>query len=182
MEQAQITEKTTMTRKIGGVAGAMGVAAGVATAVRRRAVSRGMPSSEHREDPSRWLVVTVNTMKNDAQPFEAQPFESPEPLRAWGDSIEVRTSPAPGGRGTELAVRLRDPDAGTLPNDFPDDLAQQFDGTTPVQKLRSALRRAKQLIETGEVWRASEPGTAEPTALNAPLRAATSASGAEGRL
>jgi hypothetical protein len=177
MEQAQITEKTTIMRKIGGVAGAMGVAAGAAAAVRRRAVSRGMPSSEHREDPSRWLVVTVNTMKDDAQPFEP-----PEPLRAWGDSIDVRTSLAPGGRGTELAVRLRDPDAGALPNDFPDDLAQQLDGTTPVQKLRSALRRAKQLIETGEVLRADEPGTAEPTALNAPLRAATSASGAEGRL
>jgi hypothetical protein len=176
MEQA-VTEKTGITKKIGGVAGAMGVAAGVATAVRRRTISREGPSSHHREDPSRWLVVTVNTSKDSSQSFEA-----PEPLRAWGDAIEVRTSPAPGERGTELAVRLRDPHADTVPRGLPDDLAQELDGTTPVQKLRSALRRAKQLIETGEVLRADEPGTSEPTALNAPLRAATSASGAEGRL
>jgi hypothetical protein len=175
MEQAQTTEKAGITRKIGGVAGVVGVAAGVASAVRRRAVSRGLLSSGHRDDPSRWLVVTVNMMLVDARPFEL-----PEPLRAWGEAIEVRTSPAPGGRGTELAVRLRDPQTDSLPDHLPD--GPDLDGTTPVQKLRSALRRAKQLIETGEVLRADEPGTAEPTALNAPLRAATSASGAEGRL
>lgn len=177
MEQAQTTEKAGITGKIGGVAGVMGVAAGVATVVRRRVVSRALPSSGHREDPSRWLVVTVNTTLE-----EARPFELPEPLRAWGEAIEVRTSAAPGGRGTELAVRLRDPQNDSLPGDFPEDLTRELDGTTPVQKLRSALRRAKQLIETGEVLRADEPGTTEPTALNAPLRAATSASGAEGRL
>jgi hypothetical protein len=177
MEQAQVTERATITRKIGGVAGVMGVAAGVATAVRRRTISRELPSSSHREDPSRWLAVTVNLIQDGGSPFEP-----PEPLRAWGDAIEIRTGPAPGERGTELAVRLRDPHADTLPKELPDELAQELDGSTPVQKLRSALRRAKQLIETGEVLRADEPGTAEPTALNAPLRAATSASGAEGRL
>ncbi len=177
MAQTQVTEKTGITRKIGGVAGAMGVAAGVATAVRRRAISRKWPSFSEHEDPSRWLLVTVNTA-----PDGVQPLELPEPLQAWGDSIEVRTSPAPGERGTELAVRLRNPQADTLPSNLPDDMARELDDTSPVQKLRSALRRAKQLIETGEVLRADEPGSAEPTVLNAPLRAATSVSGAEGRL
>jgi len=51
-----------------------------------------------------------------------------------------------------------------------------------VQKLRSALRRSKQLLETGEVLRADEPGTTRETATNAPLRAAIKNSGGEGRL
>jgi hypothetical protein len=160
---------------VGGVVGAVGVAAGVATTVRRRVAERGLPSSRP-EDPARWLVVTVNRTEDDAS-FTALPA----PLGVWGDAIEVRTSPAPGGRGTELAVRLRDPRADTLPDSHPAEL-DELDGDTPAQKLRSALRRAKQLIETGEVLRADEPGTAEPTAMNAPLRAATSSSGAEGRL
>jgi hypothetical protein len=176
MEQAQTTEKVGITRMVGGVAGAVGVAAGVATTVRRRVAARGMPSPQP-EDPSRWLVVTVNRPEDDAQFAEL-----PAPLRAWGDAIEVRTATAPGGRGTELAVRLRDPHADRLPGGLGDDLAHELDGETPAQKLRSALRRAKQLVETGEVLRADEPGTAEATALNAPLRAATSDSGAEGRL
>jgi hypothetical protein len=174
--QTQTTDRAGITRVVGGVVGAVGVAAGVATTVRRRVGARGI-SAQHSEDPSRWLVVTVNRPEDDAKFTEL-----PAPLRAWGDAIEVRRTPAPGGRGTELAVRLRNPRAEKLPGTLPDNLAQQLDGTTPVQKLRSALRRAKQLIETGEVLRATEPGTSEPTTLNAPLRAATSTSGAEGRL
>jgi hypothetical protein len=177
MNQAQNTARSKNAWKAGGVAGLVGGATSVATVVRRRAVTQALPAFERREDPSRWLVVTVNLRREASQPFEV-----PEPLRAWGEAIEIRTIAAPGGRGTELAVRLADPDAPSLPRDFPVELAGQLDGTTPVQKLRSALRRAKQLIETGEVLRADEPGTAEPTALNAPLRAATSASGSEGRL
>ncbi|MBT0768672.1 hypothetical protein KIH74_07020 [Kineosporia sp. J2-2] len=155
----------------------VGVAATIAAAVRRRAASHGLPLSGHQDDPSRWLAVTVNLTPDDSRPLEL-----PEPLRAWGEAIEVRTSPAPGDRGTELAVRLRDPYTQTLPSGLPDALAQDLDGTTAVEKLRSALRRAKQVIETGEVLRADEPGTTEATALNAPLRAVTSISGAEGRL
>lgn len=172
MEQPRATDQAGIKQKIGALAGATGVVAGVATAVRRRVASRAslVPSSQ--DDPSRWMVVTVYRTEDDRGPLEL-----PEPLRAWGDSIDVRTATAPGGRGTELAVRLRDPQTETVP-DLPDEL----DGTTPVQKLRSALRRSKQLLETGEVLRATEPGTSEPTALNAPLRAVTSASGGEGRL
>ncbi|GLY19535.1 hypothetical protein Kisp01_65490 [Kineosporia sp. NBRC 101677] len=172
MEQPRATNQAGTKRKIGTLAGATGVVAGVATAVRRRIASRDSLVPDRQDDPSRWMVVTVYRTKDDSGPLVL-----PEPLRAWGDSIEARTATAPGGRGTELAVRLRDPQTDTVP-DLPDEL----DGTTPVQKLRSALRRSKQLLETGEVLRATAPGTSEPTTLNAPLRAATSASGGEGRL
>ena len=68
----------------------------------------------------------------------------PAPLAELGDRIEVRTSPAPGGKGTELAVRLRDSSSsGTA--------LSRLSGSDPQADLRSRLRRAKQLLEVGEV-------------------------------
>jgi uncharacterized membrane protein len=66
-------------------------------------------------------------------------------------SVEFR--PAPGGRGTELRVRLQyDPPGGKAGKWF----AKLF-GEEPAQQLYEDLRRVKSLMETGEV--AQTPGS-----------------------
>lgn len=68
----------------------------------------------------------------------------PPPLAELGDRIEVRVRAAAGDKGTELAARLRDrAPSGSA--------ASRLSGRDPRAELRSALRRAKQLIEVGEV-------------------------------
>ena len=60
----------------------------------------------------------------------------------FGDQIEVRIRPAADSKGTELAARLRT-SSGTK--------VTRLSGKDPQADLRSGLRRAKQLIEVGEV-------------------------------
>jgi uncharacterized membrane protein len=65
------------------------------------------------------------------------------------NSGEVEFRPAPGGRGTEIRVRLTyDPPAGKLGVA----VAKLF-GEAPHQQVRDDLRRFKQILETGEVVR-----------------------------
>jgi hypothetical protein len=88
---------------------------------------------------SGWLAVTVFR-----EPAEIDPAELPAPLAELGDRIEVRVRPAADSKGTELAARLRDRrSSGTA--------LSRLNGSDPQAELRSALRRAKQLIEVGEV-------------------------------
>jgi hypothetical protein len=87
---------------------------------------------------SGWLAVTVFR-----EPSEMETVELPAPLAELGDQIEVRIRPAPDGKGTELAARLRDRESGTA--------SDRLTGTDGQADVRSALRRAKQLIEVGEV-------------------------------
>ena len=88
---------------------------------------------------SGWLVVIVFR-----EPSDIDTAQLPAPLAEFGDRIEVRVRPAPGGKGIELAARLRDqPSKGTA--------LGRLSGSDPQADLRSALRRAKQLIEVGEV-------------------------------
>jgi hypothetical protein len=88
---------------------------------------------------SGWLAVTVL-----CEPSELDATRLPAPLAELGDRIEVRTSPAPAGKGTELAVRVRDQSSsGTA--------LSRLGGSDPQADLRSRLRRAKQLLEVGEV-------------------------------
>jgi hypothetical protein len=95
----------------------------------------GAGSSGAAEAPaSRWLVVTLAR-----GPADVDPGRLPAPLADYGDRIEVRVRPAADGKGTELAARLR---ADAAPGGRRED---------PVGELRSALRRAKQVIEVGEV-------------------------------
>lgn len=88
---------------------------------------------------SGWLVVTVFR-----EPADVDAAPLPGPLAEFGDRIEVRVRPAAGGKGTELAARLRDRSASGS-------AAGRLTGQDPQADLRSALRRAKQLIEVGEV-------------------------------
>jgi uncharacterized membrane protein len=83
--------------------------------------------------------------------------EVPGHLIAWrsvdgadiDNSGEVRFTPAPGGRGTEIHVTLRyDIPAGPLGK-----AAARYFGEEPHQQLDDDLRRAKQIAETGEVVR-----------------------------
>jgi hypothetical protein len=92
------------------------------------------------EPTSGWLVTTVFR-----DPSDIQGESLPAPLAEFGDRIEVRVAPAPEGKGTELGVRLRDnpSSSGTA--------GSRLTGKDPQADLRSALRRAKQLIEVGEV-------------------------------
>ncbi|NHT17530.1 hypothetical protein [Cellulomonas sp. IC4_254] len=88
---------------------------------------------------SGWLAVTVLR-----EPAEIDTGRLPAPLAELGDRVEVRVRPAAGGKGSELAARLRDrPSPGSAPS--------RLVGRDPEADLRSALRRAKQVIEVGEV-------------------------------
>jgi hypothetical protein len=103
------------------------------------------------------------------EPTEIDATSLPAPLAAYGDRIETRIRPAAGGKGTELAVRLtqRSSGNGSAP--------ARLTGSDPQGDLRSALRKAKQLIEVGEVL-AVDPtphGKRNATPAGAALEAAT---------
>lgn len=125
----------------------VGLAAG-AVIVRRARRGSSAPS-----DGDRWLTVTINR-----EPGDVQPDKLPAPLREYGDRIETRVGPAPGDRGTELAVRLREP-APAPAYSAPARIA----GQDPRQDLRRALREAKALLETGEVLKPDAPPTTHRT-------------------
>ena len=93
------------------------------------------------EPTSGWLVTTVLREPADID----RRRDLPAPLAEFGDRIEVRVTAAPQGKGTELAARLR---ASRLVGRHG---RSRLSGKDPQADLRSALRRAKQLIEVGEV-------------------------------
>jgi hypothetical protein len=117
-------------------------------------------------------VVTVNRPQSEVGPDG----RLPEPLAALGDRVEVRLRP-PGDRGTEIAARLRDGEPSGLGA-----VTARLAGDEPRWAVRRALRDAKQLLETGEILRPSQPPTAERTPLNRPLEYATRHGKEEGLL
>ncbi|MFE7908509.1 MULTISPECIES: SRPBCC family protein [Streptomyces] len=125
-------------------------AVGVAAARKAGSAARG---GEDRVG-DRWLTVTVNRPEEDVR----QDGKLPEPLERLADRIDVRTQPAPGDRGTELAARLKEP-APPEATSVPARLA----GQDPRQEVRRALREAKALLETGEVMLPDTPPTTRPT-------------------
>jgi hypothetical protein len=114
----------------------------VAIVARKLVVLRQPSTSELA--PGRWRVVTVY------RPIEqvAPDGEFPLPLRELGDTVDIRVTDAPNGKGTELAARLRsgEPVGATA-------ILHRTKGDDPRQKVRRALRESKQLIETGEIIR-----------------------------
>jgi hypothetical protein len=126
-----------MTSALGNVAGFAARAGGTVVRQIRSALDQsGAGTSGAAEAPaSRWLVVTVAR-----GPGDVDAGRLPAPLAQYGDRIEVRVRPAADAKGTELAARLR-----TEPT------TSHGRREDPVGELRSALRRAKQLIEVGEV-------------------------------
>jgi hypothetical protein len=107
----------------------------------------------HGADPRRWLAVTVNRAPSDVLP-NGRP---PAPLDQMADAIEVQVRPAPGDKGAELAARLRNP--SPIGQRGP---VGKVRGDDPLQKLRTALRQAKAILEVGEVVLPDAPGTTHP--------------------
>ena len=164
-----------MNRKLGGAVLAAGLAAGAAAV--RAVVSAARPHDSHRSekaaDGNRWLVVTVNRPPEEVMPGGAPP----EPLDGLKDAVEVRVEPAPGGRGSELAARPR----GRVPTGV-GEAAARLSGDDPRQAVRTALREAKSLLETGEVVRADRPSTTRDTPGGKIIKLATRRAGGEGAL
>ena len=100
--------------------------------------SAAQPAGGHRP-ASGWLAVTVL-----CEPGDLDDAALPSPLADLGDEIEVRVRRAPGGKGTELSARLRE-------RPRPAHAAHRLSGNDEEAGVRSALRRAKQLVEVGEV-------------------------------
>ena len=129
-----------MTSSLGNVASLAARAGGTVVRQVRSAVDPSAARPAGAGQPaSGWLAVTVFR-----EPSDVDTARLPAPLAEYGDRIEVRVRPAADGKGTELAARLRDqPSSGTS--------LSRLSGGDPQADLRSALRRAKQLIEVGEV-------------------------------
>jgi hypothetical protein len=141
---------------------ALAAAAGGAAVVARRFLRNRAPAGWPRPDKGdsdRWHVATVALPINEVAP-DGRP---PQPLAGLGDDVEIQIRPAPGDKGTELAVRSRNGREGA--------------GTA-----RRALRETKSTLETGETLRPDAPATTERTLLNRPLEHATRHGREEGRL
>jgi hypothetical protein len=137
-------------------------AAAVGVGVIIREVSRGSrvrvgaaANGTDTESRSRWRAVTVYKPPGEIAPDGVLP----PPLAELGDSIEVRITPAPGGKGTELAARLKDAGEPSA--------AARLTGQDPWEAVRSALRRSKQLLEVGEVIRVEPQPTGHRTSTPA---------------
>ncbi|WP_442929825.1 hypothetical protein [Micromonospora sp. WMMC241] len=136
--------------RTGRLVGALTRAARDALAAARR--RRARAGTDPR--PARWQVVTVTGRPEHVLPAGRWP----EPLRRLDGAVEVWARPAPGERGTELAVR---PLGGrtTLPG-----FAAHLVGDDPGRFLRQVLRETRQLLETGEVLRADRSPPDRPGA------------------
>ena len=148
-----------------------GVGAGVLAV--RRMTTRQVGDGAARVARDRWYTVTVNRPPEEVAPTG----RLPEPLTRLGDAVEVRIRPAPGGRGTELAARPRNGGPSGLGG-----AVARAAGSDPRQAVRTALRQAKQLAETGEVLEPDTPPTSRRTLRNLPLELATRRARGEGRL
>jgi hypothetical protein len=116
---------------------AVGGAGARIAAARKRA---GWPTRPpHRPPEPHWHSVTIDAPTRRLEPGGAALAE----LADLADLIELRIRPAPGGKGTELAARL-------VSGEHVRPL-RRLRGTDAVQQLRAALRRVKQVAETGEV-------------------------------
>ena len=87
------------------------------------------------------------TIRRSQEEIAARWGESEPPLS--DEETQVSYSPAPGDRGTEVRVRLdKSAPAGALGQKV-----AAVIGIDPQRQLDDALRRFKQLLETGEVAR-----------------------------
>jgi hypothetical protein len=128
-----------MTSSIGNVASVAARAGGTVVRQVRSVIDPSAARPAGAGQPaSGWLAVTVFR-----EPADIDATALPAPLAEYVDRIEVRVRPAAGGKGTELSARLRDQPSGSA--------LDRLSGSDPQADLRSALRRAKQLIEVGDV-------------------------------
>jgi hypothetical protein len=143
-------------------------AAAVGTIIVGRRLAGTSPARTTGRD--RWHSVTINRSPEEVGP-------RPAALAELGETIEVRVRPAPAGRGTEVAARIRDEVPTGLGK-----VAAKLADDDPVRHLRRALREAKQVAEVGEVLLPDRPPTTRPTLTSRPLGYATRHGREEGRL
>lgn len=132
-------------------AGALGVAVAGIGAIRWMASRPG--GTRDRAPKNRWIMVTVNCSPQRL----ASRSDLPEPITRLGDSVDIKISPAPGDRGTELGARLRE-----LPRTKIAGMVARRPEEDPRLVVERALREAKALIEAGEVVRAEWPPSVQP--------------------
>src|SRR5690349_9172095 len=128
------------------------LATGVATAV---AVARRRRRAPHDDTSDRGLVVTVNRAPDEVQ------SSMPDDLARWRDQAEISVRPAAGDKGTELRVKPT--------------------GEVSRHDLRLALRRAKAVLEAGEVVKPDTAPT-HPGPMGKALQLVTNRAGGGGRL
>ncbi|MCQ0025417.1 hypothetical protein M4914_22425 [Streptomyces somaliensis DSM 40738] len=143
---------------------------GMGAAAARRTRSRTAAGDDA---ASRWLTVTINRAPTDVMPGGTLP----EPLDRMAERLEARVRPAPGDRGTELAVRLKDAPSGAETS-LPGRLASR----DPRQEVRTALREAKALLEAEEVMLPDAPPTTRDTPVGKVIDTVARRSGGEGVL
>lgn len=154
---------------------ALAVGSGVVVVARRlqqRAARAGGGAPAAR---SRWRAVTIDRAPDDVMPGGRRPA----PLAELGDLIDVEVRPAPGDKGTELRARLRTPEPSGAAS-----AAARVTGDDPRQRVRAALRQAKQMIEAGEVLRVDPTphGRRKASPAGAIVEAATRRAAGEGVL
>ncbi|MBB5844401.1 hypothetical protein HD599_002724 [Conyzicola lurida] len=119
--------------------------------------------------------MTINRGPADVMPED----RLPRPLAELGDLVEVEVRPAPGGKGSEVRARLRNPEPTGAAS-----AAARLSGDDPRQRVRAALREAKQVIEVGEVLRVDPAphGRRPPTPAGKLVEFATELAPGEGVL
>jgi hypothetical protein len=120
----------------------------------------------------RWNVVTVNRPPQEVLPDG----RLPDPLAEMADEIEVQVRPAPADKGCELAARITRPSDGGGQGPGGKHTGDQR------ERLRTALRHAKMILETGEVLESDKPSTTKTTITNLPLELALRRAQGAGRL
>jgi hypothetical protein len=158
---------------IGAAVVAVGAGAAVVVPQIQRRIAGG--AGEVAEPRSRWRAVTINRSPEEVMPDN----RVPTPLIELGDIVEVQVRPAPGGRGSELRARLRSSEPSGAAS-----AAARLSGDDPRQRVRAALRQAKQLLEVGEVLRVDPTphGHRPPTPTGKLVEFATRRAGEEGVL
>ncbi|WP_410594207.1 hypothetical protein [Amycolatopsis sp. lyj-23] len=137
-----------------------------------RAVRRALSGRRQKDDEAadRWLVVTILKPPDEV----VSDGGLPAPLAELGDLVEVQVRPAPGDKGTELAARLT--------RHGPTSVSARWEGKDPRQRVRTALREAKCLLEVGEIVHPDAPATTHPGPAGRLVRRATDLAQGEGRL
>lgn len=97
------------------------------------------------------------TIRRDEAEIRSRLHEADPPLSS--DEVTVTFAPAPGARGTEVRAVLQKSSGGPVGK-----VVGAVTGTDPERQLSDAMRRFKQLLETGEVIRSE----GSPEGVSAP--------------